>query len=234
MQLTPNGEKIKRLRNERAWPQAQLATIAGKDVRTIQRVEAGHRVSHDTLIGIAAALDVDVKEIQRSDAPMDDPEHAPDSAAGAAPVSSPSVELLPRITSGKELLQLVTGAHAFQFDHEDIEDRAAATEIGAFLQDLRDYGEIGADLTIPQRIDAGFEISGAIERLAQFGYWIFGRSSKQKYAFTTAHETQAIPLLVATVIVLSSRSPAVVTSSPIPHAPSTSARLRVLQGTRGQ
>lgn len=231
MQVKPDGEKIKRLRKERAWPQTQLATIADKDVRTIQRVEAGHRVSHDTLIGLAVALEVDVKELLLLDAPGSDADHISDPAADAEPGSSPSVELLPRITGGKELLQLVTGAHAFQFDHEDVEDRATATEIGALLQDLRDYGEIGEDLTIPHRIDAAFELTSAIERLADLGYWVFGRVSRQPYVLMTAHERQSIPLLVATVVVLSSRSPAVETSLPIPHAPSTSARLRVLQGT---
>ncbi|MCO5164854.1 MAG: helix-turn-helix domain-containing protein [Planctomycetes bacterium] len=234
MQVTPNGEKIKRLRNERAWTQTQLARIAGKDVRTIQRVEASRHVSHDTLLGLAGALDVDVKDILRPDPPSVATEGASaEPAAGAAPAPMPPVELLPRITSGKELLAMVTGAHAFQCDHEDVEDRDAATEIGAFLQGVRDYCDIAGDLTIPQRVDAAFELTGAIERLAGLGYWVFGRTSRQRYIYTAAHEKQSIPLLVATVIVLSSRSPAVVTSSPIPHAPSTSARLRVLQGTGG-
>lgn len=235
MQVRPDGEKIKRLRNERAWTQTQLAKVAGKDARTIQRVEAGHHASHDTLLGLAVALDVDVKEILLAEPPSEPTsevtEGVPEPAAGATSASPPPVELLPRITSGKDLLQLVTGAHAFQCDHEDVGDRDVVTEIGSFLQDVRDYGEIGEDLTIPHRIDAAFELTSAIERLADLGYWVFGRASGQRYVFSTGLEKKSVPMLVATVIVLSSRSPAVVTSFPIPHAPSTAARLRVLQGT---
>ena len=57
------AEKIKKLRMEKAWSQAQLAEVSSLSIRTIQRVELKGKCSHDTLLAIAAAFDIDVKEL---------------------------------------------------------------------------------------------------------------------------------------------------------------------------
>lgn len=59
------AKKIKQLRQERSWSQAQLAEIAGLSLRTIQRVESNGYCSHETLLSIAAAFDVDIRELTR-------------------------------------------------------------------------------------------------------------------------------------------------------------------------
>ncbi len=55
--------KVKAMREERAWPQEQLAVVSGVSVRTIQRIERGDRASFESLKAIAAALEVDVREL---------------------------------------------------------------------------------------------------------------------------------------------------------------------------
>lgn len=57
------AEKIKKLRMEKAWSQAQLAEVSSLSIRTIQRVELNGKCSYDTLLAIAAAFDIDVKEL---------------------------------------------------------------------------------------------------------------------------------------------------------------------------
>lgn len=57
------AEKIKRLRTERAWSQAQLAEVASLSIRTVQRVEIDGKCSHDSLLAFASAFDIDVKEL---------------------------------------------------------------------------------------------------------------------------------------------------------------------------
>ncbi len=49
---------VRRLREQRAWSQEQLAEIAGVSVRTVQRVETGGSGSLDTRMALAAALEV--------------------------------------------------------------------------------------------------------------------------------------------------------------------------------
>jgi transcriptional regulator with XRE-family HTH domain len=56
------AEKIKALRLERAWSQAQLSEISSLSIRTIQRIELDGRCSQETLLAIASAFEVDVTE----------------------------------------------------------------------------------------------------------------------------------------------------------------------------
>jgi transcriptional regulator with XRE-family HTH domain len=60
---------IKQLREQRAWPQEQLAAVAGLSLRTIQRVEADGNASAETRMAIATALDVDVARLNLPDPP---------------------------------------------------------------------------------------------------------------------------------------------------------------------
>jgi len=55
--------KIKKLRTERAWSQAQLAEVASLSIRTVQRVEIDGKCSQESLLAFASAFDIDVKEL---------------------------------------------------------------------------------------------------------------------------------------------------------------------------
>lgn len=57
------AKKIKLMRQEYSWSQAQLAEIANLSLRTIQRVENSGYCSHETLLSIAAAFELDVQEL---------------------------------------------------------------------------------------------------------------------------------------------------------------------------
>lgn len=62
--------KIRELRVSRSWTQEHLATAAGLNVRTIQRAEASGRAGSETLLAIAAALDVPVATLLSPQAPI--------------------------------------------------------------------------------------------------------------------------------------------------------------------
>ena len=57
------GDRIRSLREARAWTQAHLADAAGVSLRTIQRLETIHSCSRETLLGLAAALEIDVRNL---------------------------------------------------------------------------------------------------------------------------------------------------------------------------
>lgn len=57
------GDRIRSLREARAWTQAHLAEAAGVSLRTVQRLESVHSCSPETLLALAAALDVDVRTL---------------------------------------------------------------------------------------------------------------------------------------------------------------------------
>jgi transcriptional regulator with XRE-family HTH domain len=54
------GERVRALRESRAWTQAHLAEAAELSLRTVQRLERTHAASAETLLAIAAAFGVDV------------------------------------------------------------------------------------------------------------------------------------------------------------------------------
>lgn len=58
------GKKTRELRCGRGWTQEHLAGAASLDVRTIQRVEADQTRDSETLLSIAAALDVPLERLQ--------------------------------------------------------------------------------------------------------------------------------------------------------------------------
>ncbi|HFF8948440.1 helix-turn-helix domain-containing protein [Serratia marcescens] len=55
--------RIRPLRLEKGWSQEQLAAIAGLSTRTVQRIENGEQASLETLTAIAAALGVQVSDL---------------------------------------------------------------------------------------------------------------------------------------------------------------------------
>ena len=55
--------KIKELREKRSWSQDHLAEATGLSLRTIQRAEGGQNISKETVLNIAAALDVPLNEL---------------------------------------------------------------------------------------------------------------------------------------------------------------------------
>lgn len=59
MQFKPNGEKIRRWRDERCWSQEHLADVAGIGLRTVQRIENGEKASRESVMALAAAFNVD-------------------------------------------------------------------------------------------------------------------------------------------------------------------------------
>lgn len=61
--MAGSRERIKALREARAWSQAHLAEAASFSVRTVQRVEAEGTASAETRLAIAAALDVPVDSL---------------------------------------------------------------------------------------------------------------------------------------------------------------------------
>lgn len=59
--------RIQTERQQRSWSQAQLAEASGLSLRTIQRAEATGRCAPETLLALAAAFDLDVREMTALD-----------------------------------------------------------------------------------------------------------------------------------------------------------------------
>lgn len=58
------GERLRNMRERKAWSQAHLADAAGLNIRTVQRIEAGEPCSYETMLSLSAALNVDVAQLE--------------------------------------------------------------------------------------------------------------------------------------------------------------------------
>ena len=59
MQISADGDKVRRWRDERCWSQEHLAEVAGISLRTVQRMERGEKASRESVMAVAAAFGVD-------------------------------------------------------------------------------------------------------------------------------------------------------------------------------
>ncbi|MFC0167289.1 helix-turn-helix domain-containing protein [Pseudoduganella danionis] len=62
---------LKQLRLSHRLSQEQLAQMSGLNVRTIQRIESGHKASVESLKCLAAALEVDISTLEQEKFVMD-------------------------------------------------------------------------------------------------------------------------------------------------------------------
>lgn len=125
------SEIVKKKREERGWTQSHLASASGLSTRTVQRLERGEGASKETLMAVASVLEIDVKSLT-----MDEP--------SKISKNDSKVILLPKIENGKQALDIVWGAHGYEMDHPHVTGELGAL-VGAFLQNLKDMGEIGPD-----------------------------------------------------------------------------------------
>ena len=188
------SERIKQLRTKRAWPQEQLAEVAGVSVRTIQRAEAGESASFETLRAIANAFEVDVAELL-----------APPST-GTKPTGDAKIKFLLRIRSGIELFKIVGNSNAGLFEHDEFEAPIDTEMTASFVQDIHDYLEIWADVEPADRVRVPHEFTGRIRELEEIGLWLFAMRDKQ--GFPVGKEV--MPLDVAVLYVAKKDNPKIV------------------------
>lgn len=56
---------LRELRQKKYVSQEKLAEISGLSLRTIQRVESGHRISHNSLLALASVFEMDVNTLEQ-------------------------------------------------------------------------------------------------------------------------------------------------------------------------
>lgn len=65
------------------------------------------------------------------------------------------IKFLVRISSGKELMNILSDAMGYRVDYDNIISKDEADYIGSTLQTFIDYGEISSDLGIQDKINIG-------------------------------------------------------------------------------
>lgn len=86
------------------------------------------------------------------------------------------IQYLPRIRTGKQLVDIIKEAHAFQFDHDEFKTQEETDLISGFLQNLQDCGDLSSfsGMEIGQMSQLGFELNGQVKEIEEADFLIFG------------------------------------------------------------
>jgi hypothetical protein len=87
---------------------------------------------------------------------------------------------LVRITSGKELLNIITDTHAYETDYDDVHNEEDADFIGGVFQTLTDYGDLIGMVEIYEKVKMGLELNELLQDLEKNGYYLFAEKNIRK------------------------------------------------------
>lgn len=160
---------VKKARQERAWPQQQLATIADVNLRTIQRLEKDGTASFETLRGVASAFGIDVKELNPTSTTK---ERSKITKEKVRPQTK--VHFLTRLISGKSLTDVVVGADEFQVEHDEAHDPRAIKAMKGVLELLKEDIVRLYDADPIKRLQVETEMTQEIKGLETWGFYLFG------------------------------------------------------------
>lgn len=87
---------------------------------------------------------------------------------------------LPRISTGKQLVDLISGMYSSDFDHDELRTQAESDLVGGFLELLSECGENIDEVGFGHRTDMGLELNARIAELAGAGFGVYGAREKQE------------------------------------------------------
>lgn len=122
-------------------------------------------------------------------------------------------KLLPRITSGKQIVDIIREVAGYQFDHCELNSQEEMEYVSNFLQNLQDWGEATGfgDFEIGRIIQLGFELNEEIEELEKRGFFLFGE--RRKTRITNANKEDLGTWDIATLIVVRKDNPSIINSN---------------------
>src|ERR1039457_284908 len=156
---------VKIARTNREWKQFALAHEAGVTERTIERVEAGKRVSDETLQKIAKALSL-------AEGVFTDPIYCPSQeelAAIARKAKEDYTHTPMHDLSSPRDLENVLGAHAYLVDGTAVDDELA-DDIAAVRDQVQDCGDLYDDVSYTEKLGFCRELLTMIREIEAHGY----------------------------------------------------------------
>lgn len=84
-------------------------------------------------------------------------------------------KFLSRITSGKELLNIVSDCYGYEHDYDEVNNSDEAEYIAHVLQSIFEHGENSEFYDIGNKVKIGYELSELVRQLEQKGYFLFGQ-----------------------------------------------------------
>lgn len=88
------------------------------------------------------------------------------------------IKSLPKITSSKQLIEIINGAHIFDLNHDELNTEDEANLVGGLLEELKEYGDIISELGITELVKLGLHLNKEIDKLLDMGFVLFGLRRK--------------------------------------------------------
>lgn len=80
---------------------------------------------------------------------------------------------LVRVTTGKQLVDLISGTYAFSMDHDELSTEEEVNLIGGFFQELRDWMDIIDEMEPIDRVKGAYSLTQLIQEIEQNGFFVF-------------------------------------------------------------
>jgi len=168
MNMKINVELIKKLRAEKSWSQDELATAASLSLRTVQRIEKDGNASLESKKAIASAFEIKANDLDFNE-------------ESSAFSDQDSESFYFRIDNGTKLSEIIGGAYAYRFNHDDPKTEEEAELLAWAAQSVQDWGDIWSDLEAGDKVKATFDLTNMIKELEANGFWFFGLRTNEEY-----------------------------------------------------
>ncbi len=116
-------------------------------------------------------------------------------------------KFLTRITSGKELLNIVSDSHGYRTDYDEVDNENDADFIGGILQDLVDYGDLSVMVETYDKVKMGFQLNDLLKNLEEKGYYLFGERNIERVKFNNGESDN---WSIATIIIKKKDNPEII------------------------
>jgi hypothetical protein len=82
---------------------------------------------------------------------------------------------LSRLTTGKDILDVVGNTMVLDFDHDELKSQEEVDIVCGFMEAVEDWGEVGPDFEARERIQMAYHVTEAFQQLEPAGFAVFGR-----------------------------------------------------------
>ncbi|MHB1457184.1 MAG: HNH endonuclease [Armatimonadota bacterium] len=128
---------------------------------------------------------------------------------GSKPMpNTDGITFLPRILTGKQLIDMLQIAQMYKFDYEPLDSDIEADLVASFLQDCQDYADILNDIGAGEVVQAGLTMQKQLDELEDNSFLVFGECKPQKYRFDFLDKVCDLQMI--TIIVLRESNPSII------------------------
>ena len=82
-------------------------------------------------------------------------------------------DFLVRVTTGKQLVDLLSGTYAFSMDHDELCTEEEANTVGNFLQELRDWLDMIDEMEPIDKVKGAYNLTQLIQEIEQKNFYVF-------------------------------------------------------------